>query len=123
MQARELRIGNWLRFDNMISKPYNTQVYPRMFRQLGMDLSENLNLELSPYHQPIPLTEQWLLDFGFEFRIDTNVWWSTDDILCYSNGYIGFPTTCYTKIDHVHDLQNYYFSVLGKELELKQLQK
>jgi hypothetical protein len=69
---------------------------------------------------PIPLTEEWLVRFGFEKS---------------SNGYFKFPLEIrglnlvffgnkFSKrglnltIQHVHQLQNLYFALTGEELEL-----
>lgn len=73
--------------------------------------------------EPIPLTEKWLIDFGFEnimpsqfqldfgynFRININV---ANDKICWLNNR-EMPKTKY-----VHQLQNLCFAVTQKELTL-----
>lgn len=84
---------------------------------------------------PIPLTEQWLLDFGFKICTKSGVhngwgigenpltndylmflvWMKNEDRslaeLFYRNGY--------HTIKHVHQLQNLYFALTQEELILK----
>src|SRR5690606_37877190 len=73
--------------------------------------------------QPIPLTDEWLLKFGFFKR--GKCWYLND------NSH-PFTSNCSTDIDgffiwiggfkiyikHVHRLQNLYFVLCGEELEL-----
>ena len=73
--------------------------------------------------QPIPLTEEWLLKFGFEYRngygyrlngFDFIVIKVADDIGFHFNYY-----SFHVEIKHVHHLQNLYYAVKEKELTLK----
>jgi hypothetical protein len=83
------------------------------------------------YCEPIPLTEEWLLKFGFEKKYDTfefnglNVdgcvvhfsfdkWASEYEI--ENCDYTEVPSD----IQHVHQLQNLYFALTGEELTIKQ---
>ena len=67
---------------------------------------------------PIPLTEEWLLKFGFK---------KISEIGDYSNGnmtvILAISNKIYTlkrkRINHVHQLQNLYFALTGEELTLK----
>ena len=129
MKANELRIGNW------VSTIYGMefQVYPMAFKQMPTDEKHNLILDT---WKPIPLTEEWLLKFGFEdvdlnmsgsnwlvkeqkgiwrqaIRIAYNEWseeWSLT-LECVSP-----PTLSIARIKYVHQLQNIYFALTGKEL-------
>ena len=56
MKANELRIGNLIYFDN--------NVIDVGIVDLNVLLNENLPLSHKHY-KPIPLTEKWLLEFGF----------------------------------------------------------
>jgi hypothetical protein len=124
MDAKELRVGNWV---------------------IDGDGDENQVEEICPYScgkndfrwdwlksvEPIPLTEEWLVRFGFK---DNNY---TFDLMAnrkkLSFGWYarvvssgvrrGFSMGKYKHIKHVHQLQNLYFALTGKELESTQTQK
>ncbi|PCH95876.1 MAG: hypothetical protein COB83_07160 [Gammaproteobacteria bacterium] len=69
--------------------------------------------------KPIPLTEEWLLKFGFQLNDNVarfralviykqdGIWWF--DIVLNS-----------VEIKHVHQLQNLYYALTNKELTIKQ---
>jgi hypothetical protein len=71
---------------------------------------------------PIPLTEEWLLKFGFEItknfqtkdRFQTH---KKDGIIWFEYGYIR------VELKYVHELQNLYFALFGEELTIKQQEK
>lgn len=107
LQVTDLRIGNliWLG-DGETKVDINTL---RDFDVVGS------------LHDPIPLTEEWLLKFGFKF-------WGGEGMML-SNGrgqYVFSNITFYrldsglliflSNMDHVHQLQNLYFSLTGEEL-------
>jgi len=127
MEARELRIGNWIEcsevdeFGNLVYKAYQVSV------------SDIWNIRYNEIrkkeYETIPLTEEWLKDFGFPWEIKFQ-----------ANGndeFWGLFSECYPKekgynlimkrdkillipeIKYVHQLQNLYFALTGKELELK----
>tara|TARA_R110000764_G_scaffold197250_1_gene282329 strand:+ start:398 stop:748 length:351 start_codon:yes stop_codon:yes gene_type:complete len=116
MEAKELRIGNYVNFE------FHKDVGG--IEKVGVFLSDIENLiyggNKSKYYTPIPLTEEWLVKFGFKFL----------------NGY-GFPMVGnylqkedgtywynvngnFIDIDHVHQLQNLYFALTNEELIIKQ---
>ena len=123
MEANELRIGNWVQLE--IMKPY--QIEPHHFLLNEDGYSDCLDLSI-----PIPLTEDWLIKFGFKkkkeaFHIDLDAGWSylclaSDFSLCiygsphhYENGF--YPCFQRDVIKYVHQLQNIYFALTGQELE------
>jgi hypothetical protein len=64
MKAQELRIGNWVhQVDPYVGFPWDIEMTIHHFdkRYLTEDL-------IYPYFTPIPLTEEWLLKFGFEAK-------------------------------------------------------
>ena len=77
--------------------------------------------------QPIPLTEEWLLKFGF---VDKNYtlelkakrktivfnWFSK---VVSTGKRSGYYSRKYRHIKYVHQLQNLYFALTGEELEVK----
>lgn len=132
MKANELRIGNWIQFRY-------TETPVRI--TLG-DFVREYNDEHLEDYEPIPLTEEWLIKFGFRK---------------YKNGYIITPSMgmdygyviehyewrgdwafgilyydpardcdidevynfCGTGLKHVHQLQNLFYSLCGEELTIK----
>ena len=113
MLASELRIGNLLEDDigNIIvidedSLPYIVTKWIKC-------------------HHPIPLTEEWLLKFGFYLVevFDTKIYFIKSlkqiEIRVYEDGGIDFGTEneWLTELKYVHQLQNLYFALTGKELE------
>ena len=87
----------------------------------------NKNIGEIPLHsfQPIPITEQWLVDFGFE-----KTEWDNNNsfrkmignndyaIVFYSNCICEIGDIIVKEIDFVHQLQNLFFALTGTELEL-----
>ena len=107
MKANELRIGNLLDFEG--------EALSFEFEFVKWD-----NWEL---FKPIPLTEEWLLKFGFTFYRE-NMY----DIKDFTFLLDRFTLWDYTgeeryfiacSINHVHQLQNLYFALTGEELEIK----
>lgn len=129
MNTGELRIGNWVHSDI-----HNSDIAFKSFYGL-------CNLEKSiDYYKPIPLTEEWLLRFGFkkEELVEDGVKWFEMHII----NRLRFLTSDFPlkkqfneeeelwledvdcnifvrDIKYVHQLQNLFFALTGKELELK----
>jgi hypothetical protein len=118
MKATELRIGNYIQINGDLS-------YATASLIIAID-----ELELTV--KPIPLTEEWLKDFGFIDKYKScNTDWSIygftinqqsdeddegskipqEQIFYYQYQY---------DIKYVHQLQNLYFALTGKELTIKQ---
>ena len=111
MKANELRIGNYILLQG-VTKP--TQVWI-------IDTTEQSTRTKA---SPIPLTEEWLLKFGFEktewdnFNSYRLIIGNNDyAIVLYSDGNceVGDIITC--KIEYVHQLQNLHFALTGMELK------
>lgn len=129
MNASELRIGNYLEISlksgqgrKLINK-IGCQDIVRIFENIG-----------SVNYEPIPLTEEWLLKFGFEkFNpYPFKEYWSINDFEIEIHGdkfpvridggesaphltqFIGHNTK------YVHQLQNIYFALTGEELKYEQ---
>jgi hypothetical protein len=120
IDAKELRIGNYV-FDNGDGNLYKIPS--------GFSISANMEMN------PIPITEEWLLKFGFE---NENHWYSIvvsgltfllvhkklseskresfDCSLKAKDSGVWFSG----KIQHVHQLQNLYFALTGEDLTLNQ---
>ena len=107
IKANELRIGNFIQNN----KGSNFFVNPNHLIVMMMDVNHNYN--------PIPLTEQWLLKFGFEvYEFDNgqpNQYRLLDRILVIrDNKIVDYGSS--VVLDYVHQLQNLYFALTGKEL-------
>ena len=124
MESKELRIGNyvqilyadndWRIYDVKVDTLAEIEIYP-----------ENI--------KPIKLNEKWLLDFGFEIIEDGSYELMSKKIIIafekednFKEAYISELTQLYpihwinsVKIKFVHQLQNLYFALTGKELKLK----
>lgn len=127
MKANELRIGNfvWEEYGGlyevlMISPNYVDLVKP------FMSVSGRYDIETI---KPIPLTEEWLLKFGFKEKIK-NTFSSNQEVSfnIYSRGNFTFNTiqglwwwkerVLDNQIKYVHQLQNLYFAIIGEELTI-----
>ncbi len=119
MKSNELRIGNWLGYNNL-----------PVFQMTSYELDnfyETENLEYDDrdkYYKPIPLTEEWLLKFGF--KLNFNLIHEKKDIRIERiDGFFYYTwhynRRCYgqIKLKHVHQLQNLYFALTGEELKIK----
>jgi len=117
MKVNELRIGNYVYFHGDVEEI-------NMVDGFGVIGREEQPLCSIDEFEPIPLTEEWLLKFGFEkadeiYFIEFGVYSMT--IKEYEKGkYILNPETHfnYVDIEYVHQLQNLYFALTGKELIL-----
>lgn len=122
MKVQDLRVGNLVIYNNKDFKVL--EIYQWKIKAQSNKGIVEFNLsEL----QPIPLTEQRLIEFGFEKGEDIldyknvyyfkNCWVSLD---CYDN--VGFDwidetaVNCYETL-YVHQLQNLYYSLTGNELK------
>ncbi len=137
MKANELRVGNYVQTDNSTPPHYIDIITVDSILDLGKyggkinNNHDSWDWDLENIH-PIPLTEEWLLKFGFEklligdgneYLIDVNgLGWSIN----IKSKYVGFDyleNTEIAKCLYVHQLQNLYFALTGEELQLKELAK
>jgi hypothetical protein len=116
MKANELIIGNWINADGQIKQA---------------DISDIENCQVVGHNKPIPLTEEWLVKFGFKKQ--RGVW--VLDFMKSTQGLRGdlrsdgsFSLALDEKsllgdteslslrtINFVHQLQNLYFALTGEE--------
>ena len=102
MEAKELRIGNY--YDGV-----------RGIEQLTN--AESLQ-EIESYPEkfkPIPLTEEWLLKFGFEFPQGEFCIKGKLKIVVDCDPFIEVGKSG-VELEYVHQLQNLYFALTGEEL-------
>jgi hypothetical protein len=132
MKASELRIGNLVK----TCTPNMKIMIPHIDAQVQ---AISLFGELSFLHEPtregfempaqhvtgIPLTEEWLLKFGF-IRVRDYPVYSKNDLRIELNiAKSEWTADLYidrTAIQCVHQLQNLYFALTGEELEIKNSQ-
>jgi hypothetical protein len=110
MKANELRIGNYYYGDVLFPSEYNVIT--------ANDLVELDSDPLDDYYQPLPLTEEWLLKFGFK-KIKTNncVYWTLNNVDVWElNGIYANENDL--PIQFVNQLQNLYFALTKKELTI-----
>jgi hypothetical protein len=136
MKGNELRIGNLIKgiyhdYDDGIDEEIENETICKV---VTLDVSgigdypiyvySDEDIEHFSEFKPIPLTEEWLLKFGFgktewdnfnsyRLMIGNNDY----TIVLYSDGNceVGDIITC--KIEYVHQLQNLYFALTGEELK------
>jgi hypothetical protein len=110
MDAKELRIGNWC----SDCEGCNYQV-------TALSILNMVNFSNGYNPCSIPLTEDWLVKFGFE---KVSGW---DYYKGWIKDYVELECDCYgfdyvnnidKEVKHVHQLQNLYFALTGEELEL-----
>jgi hypothetical protein len=135
LKANDLRIGNYItsgvngifRDDLMfIGKVLEIGNEEREFEQIYCECEESFEWFFKGNYFGIPLTEKWLLKFGFE--------WSILHQAHYLNGFDFVIDICehysrvikyrrngevITRIEYVHQLQNLYIAITGEELTIK----
>lgn len=133
MEVRELRICNFVSECTFTENPFWCHrvesisfeyVNEKLQWKIGLDNGDIWNIEQL---YPISLTEEWLLKFGFEINMDNFNWnagigdWKDDFELAlrYTEDSGWFYRSIKTPIKYVHQLQNLYYSIMGKELKLK----
>jgi hypothetical protein len=142
MKANELRIGNLLNKGDLIeSFEDGTSVLIKKGSVIKVNSisGKGINNYIDDYghcpvsewydlkgYSPIPLTEGWLLKLGFTKERDTVFEKIIINNRLFTIIQHGFTKTytypsqnSVTSIQHVHQLQNLYFALTGKELEIK----
>ena len=120
MKANELRIGNFVNYEGK-SKCINLKDFEN-FLYYPSDDRKN---------EPIPITKEWLIKFGFVIDNDfDNTFIDNtslkDCVLIYDTNAKMFiiesdrDTIQFKHIKHVHQLQNLYFALTQKELIIKE---
>ena len=112
MKANELRLGNWVMFRNSETGLFENDLPI-------VEVQELLYIEDRTFDvEPIPLTNEWLVKFGFNK--------STENVfkILHTDNNFGFSVKLYSsyafkeKIKSVHQLQNLYFALTGEELKI-----
>ena len=118
-KANELRIGNLVY--EQYDSPYTIETITPGWIQIS-DNYEEYDSEIESL-RPIPLTEEWLLKFRANKVL--NVFCYDRFLLTYKTAYKYWyiqdsnTLTYLTKVEFVHEWQNFVFVMNGQELELK----
>jgi hypothetical protein len=124
MRNTELRIGNIVEYlvHDELANPKSEWV------ENVVDLDDLRAIETSENYRPMKLTENMLVNFGFECNIKANgekFYYAGDAFICiraeedfewvryYNNDF-------FSELEHVHQLQNLYFALTGEELTYTQ---
>ena len=113
MKVSELRIGNLILKNGKLH--YTSHLTIRDIYGLSVDDTDTF--------EPIQITEEWLVKFGFEYDKRLNHYYHpyislkidiTDNMVCISDSWE------WEKSYYVHQLQNLYFALKGEELTINQ---
>jgi hypothetical protein len=128
MNVQELRIGNLIHYSGSYLTEDNNEFNESLAAYLLLVRDE------WDFVKPIPLTEEWLLKFGFKKPLDWHCFKLTlnnsDDERFKSSLQVGFAGCGYVQVcrsginayavkcKYVHQLQNLYFALTGEELNV-----
>jgi len=132
MEASELRIGNLI----YIPKTDQDATICSVTEFIGVKVNKNVIFEPIPFNdiKPIPLNKELVLKLGFEKwqdRYCLEAWspghpsqrfdidWKDGNIMMKSRYQGEDDNLLMRHIKNVHQLQNLYFALTGKELEMK----
>lgn len=127
MKANELRIGNKVGFyKSLVPELLTGTVTEIAFQENSSEYyftipEFNPNIPITgDALKPIPLTEDWLLKFGFEKHYHRTIWQKSGfhDIWKIKGEWYVKISKHQQYIDYVHQLQNLYFALTGEELKL-----
>jgi hypothetical protein len=113
MDARELRIGNYVQGD-----------FKKCIEVTNKIMNAKIELD-NQWLKPIPITKEWLLKFGFVqqyWGVFLTTYYRKGNILySLSDGNVELykPNICLTQLKYVHQLQNLFFALTGEELTFK----
>lgn len=143
MKASELRLGNLIKIGGNTLETYQTytptKVTLAIMNEIAGENEERPDAELSVF-QPILLTEEWLLKFGFEkIRMESSPYedgeytilsqmftvYKKEPITHNSvhGWFINNHNQPKLNIKYVHQLQNLYYALTGEELQPSRLEK
>jgi|688.fasta_scaffold1153065_1 hypothetical protein len=111
MNAKELRIGNKVLLTDINEICIITSISNK---HIGYESKSRIGQCISSCLKPIPLREDWLLKFGFK-KVAENDFILGKYSLYYLLYYDGYRVSEITP-KYVHQLQNLYFALTGKEL-------
>ena len=128
METTELRIGNLV----------NLMLNHEDFKTIRVDVTDLINIPHGGVYEPIPITEEWLLKFGFEpinkhdntfityadwthnYFLQLDVRKGDNKYLILDNSFDDLRAFSMVDIEYVHQLQNLYFALTGNELKYEE---
>lgn len=125
MTIQELRLGNVI---SALGKTETTVTYLSL-EDTMVGTTDFADRPIEDF-EGVPLTEEWLLKFGFEKVYESDYRIKYDLKIDYRLGYdinkalkntpegVSFRGDHYTNMNKVHRLQNLYFALTGEELTL-----
>lgn len=123
MKARGLRIGNWVNHKGGFGQVQVTQEMLGDEKLFRMQLMSNPPQDLI---KPIPLTEEWLVKFGFTESVKLGMYKDLTSRMVLK--FYKIPNQldliqdgknisfAHGRIKYVHQLQNLYYALTGEEL-------
>lgn len=142
MKPQDIRIGNYVYYEHtthIVSGIHGNKVYSWWVKDgepvieyeakdISGTLEENPYMDVISQYEPIPLTEEWLIKLGFEKLTDSNDGFKNTtytytkgiSFIVYFDG-IRLSTNFWmgNEKHYVHQLQNLFYVLSGKELKLK----
>lgn len=134
LQAIELMIGNYV-FDkegavSIVKEIYIENVYFSSYCLFLRSKNEGNDVDIQEV-KPIPLTEQWLIDFGFERKLSDSMnasYFKNPITLSFAKWRPELNWSMSISVMHlhnksfrwVHELQNLYFTLTNKQLTKKE---
>lgn len=130
MKIQELRIGNLINQHGQITKVYHLDIGGKSFYRINDMPIHKETFRHRDTHElvytPLPLTEEWLINFGFKkdsdiaFHIHSNnnhiIYIYFEEMRdCFAMIYNGSQ---FCTIQYVHQLQNLYYALTCTELVL-----
>lgn len=114
MDVRELRLGNLVEYDGL---PCKVKLIEESGLAVLFEDGEDIWIDIWQFC-PIPITEKWLLKFGFEKGEFLKNCWDNDELsISLENGVVVFGLmNSVVEMRYVHQLQNLYYCLTGKEL-------
>ncbi len=117
MKASELRIGNLITYQGnliTVSGVVNNTIY----YENGKNFDSN-SVSYTPF-EPIPLTEDWLLKFGFVNGEKEHFSFTKNMDLRILGSEADYNGIWFGRLESVHQLQNLYFALTGEELTVRE---
>ena len=127
MNQNELRIGNYvnsLEYGN--TKIESLSIFSdEKWQQVIFYIDGKAKVDRMKNLKPIPLTEKWLIDLGFEPSAFTGLYYDKEGLIDIQISWDNKFTLLYKdfkirEVESVHDLQNLHFALAKEELKINE---